>query len=91
MNKPSPTGTALVHAEYHLFRITDPQGPVADDLDASLTGLVSADGGAIEVTTGIHTGNVQVTVESHRQAPDPAQGRKRSLKSHATLRPGKCS
>ncbi|MET9528717.1 hypothetical protein [Streptomyces coeruleorubidus] len=74
MNEPARTGTALVHAEYHLFQITDPQGPAADDLDASHTGLVSVDGGAIEVTTGIHTGDVHVTVEPHSQQPDPAPG-----------------
>ena len=74
VNQPVPTGVALVHAEYHLFQIADPQGPVADDLDASRTGLVSADGGAIEVTTGIHTGDVQVRVEPHYQRPEPAEG-----------------
>ncbi|MEU6911327.1 hypothetical protein ABZ935_39290 [Streptomyces coeruleorubidus] len=74
VNEPARTGTALVHAEYHLFQITDPQGPAADDLDASHTGLVSVDGGAIEVTTGIHTGDVHVTVEPHSQQPDPAPG-----------------
>ncbi|MFE9776338.1 hypothetical protein ACFYOV_32700 [Streptomyces sp. NPDC005931] len=74
VNEPARTGTALVHAEYHLFQITDPQGPVADDLDASRTGLVSADGGVMEVTTGIHTGDVQVTVEPHPRRPDPARG-----------------
>ncbi len=74
MNEPARTGTALVHAEYHLFQITDPQGSAADDLDASGTGLVSADGGAIEVTTGIHTGDVHVTVEPHSQRPDPDPG-----------------
>ncbi|GAA2768533.1 hypothetical protein GCM10010103_75750 [Streptomyces paradoxus] len=74
MNEPARTGTALVHAEYHLFQITDPQGPVADDLDASHTGLVAADGGAIEVTTGIHTGDVHVTVEPHSKRPMPARG-----------------
>jgi hypothetical protein len=36
-----------VDVEYHRFQITDPQGPVAGDLEASRTGLVSADGGAI--------------------------------------------
>ena len=74
MNEPDRTGTALVHAEYHLFQIADPQGPVADNLDANRTGLVSADGGAIEVTTGIHTGDVQVRVEPHSQRPEPAEG-----------------
>ncbi|MFF8934613.1 hypothetical protein ACF08O_07715 [Streptomyces paradoxus] len=74
VNEPARSGTALVHAEYHLFQITDPQGPVADDLDASNTGLIGADGGAIEVTTGIHTGDVHVTVEPHSKRPIPAQG-----------------
>jgi hypothetical protein len=74
VNEPARTGTALVHAEYHLFQITDPQGPAADDLDASDTGLVSADGGAIEVTTGIHTGDVHVKVEPHSQRPDLDSG-----------------
>ncbi|WP_345666233.1 hypothetical protein [Streptomyces venetus] len=73
VNESTPPGTALVDVEYHLFQITDPQGPVADDLDASHTGLVSADGGAIEVRTGIHTGDVHVTVEPHSKRPDPAQ------------------
>ncbi|MCX4578066.1 hypothetical protein OHB41_33740 [Streptomyces sp. NBC_01571] len=72
MNDEPATATALVRAEYHLFQITDPQGPVADDLDATQNGLVSAAGGAIEVTTGIHTGSVRVTVEPHSQRPDPA-------------------
>lgn len=74
VSEPAPPGTALVDVEYHLFQITDPQGPVADDLDASHTGLVSADGGGIEVTTGIHTGEVYVTVEPHSKWPDPAPG-----------------
>ncbi|MEV5437475.1 hypothetical protein AB0K80_15895 [Streptomyces sp. NPDC052682] len=73
MNDPARTRTALVGVEYHVFQITDPQGPVADDLDANRTGLVSATGGAIEVTTGIHTGDVHVTVEPHPQRPDPAR------------------
>ncbi|MEW2117223.1 hypothetical protein AB0945_18925 [Streptomyces sp. NPDC005474] len=66
--------TALVHAEYHLFRIADPLGSVADDLDVTHNGLVSAAGGAIEVSTGIHTGNVRVTVERHSQLPAPVPG-----------------
>ncbi|MER5472620.1 hypothetical protein ABZX90_41920 [Streptomyces sp. NPDC002935] len=66
--------TALVRAEYHLFQITDPQGPVADDLDATRNGLVSAVGGVIEVATGVHTGNVRVTVELYSQQPGPVAG-----------------
>lgn len=70
MNESGPTGTALVDAQYHHFQITDPQGPLASDLDDTYNGLVSASDGAIEVTTGIHTGSVQVTVELHAQRPD---------------------
>lgn len=66
------TRTSLVHAEYHLFQISDPAGPMADDLDVSHNGLVSAVGGAIEVSTGIHTGNVRVSVELHAVQPEPA-------------------
>jgi len=72
VNKSARTGTALVDAEYHHFQIIDPEGPLAEDLDDTYNGLVSASGGAIEVTTGIHTGNVQVTVELHSQRPDVA-------------------
>lgn len=71
MHEPALTDSDLVPVEYHLFQITDPDGPVADDLDASITGLVSADGGNIEVSTGIHTGDVHVTIEAHVQRPDP--------------------
>ncbi|MFF0203451.1 hypothetical protein [Streptomyces sp. NPDC005017] len=74
MNEPARTPTALVLAQYHLFEITDPEGPVADDLCASRTGLVSATGGAVEVITGIHTGDVHVTVEPHSRPPEPSPG-----------------
>lgn len=74
MHESANTRTALVQAQYHLFQITDLQGPVADDLDATHNGLVSAAGGAVEVMTGVHTGNVRVTVELHSQRPDSAAG-----------------
>ncbi|WP_339135140.1 hypothetical protein WJM95_34950 [Streptomyces sp. f51] len=74
MNDEPARATALVPAEYHLFQIADPQRPAADNLDASQNGLVSAVGGVIEVSTGIHTGTVRVTVETHSQRPDPAPG-----------------
>ncbi|MGW1532520.1 hypothetical protein [Streptomyces aureus] len=74
MNDELARATALVPAEYHLLQIADPQGPVANDLDATQNGLVSAVGGVIEVSTGIHTGRVRVTVETHSQRPDPAPG-----------------
>jgi hypothetical protein len=68
------TATAPVFTEYHGFQIKDPEGPVADDLDASHNGLVSAYLGDIEVATGIHTGDVEVTVELHAEPPGPAEG-----------------
>ncbi|MER6678983.1 hypothetical protein [Streptomyces sp. NPDC000983] len=43
---------------------------MASDFGSTYTGLASASGGAIEVTTGIHTGDVEVTVELHSQRPD---------------------
>ncbi|EMF52728.1 hypothetical protein GTY82_32185 [Streptomyces sp. SID5476] len=61
-----------MHAEYHLVQISDPEGPVAHDLDSSHNGLVSAIDGAIEVSTGIHTGDVHVSVELHAVKPEPA-------------------
>lgn len=72
VNESARTRTALVHAEYHLFQITDPEGPIANDLDVSHNGLVAAAAGAIEVSTGIHTGDVRVTVELHAAKPEPA-------------------
>ncbi|MFJ5774308.1 hypothetical protein [Streptomyces sp. NPDC093094] len=74
MNEADRTHTALVFTEYHLFRITDPQGAVSDDLDPNHNGLVSATAGDIEVLTGIHTGDVEVAVELHTRRPDPAAG-----------------
>lgn len=74
MDEQAPTDSDLVAVEYHHFQITDPDGPVADDVDASVTGLVSASGGIIEVSTGIHTGDVRVTVELHLQRPEPGTG-----------------
>ncbi|WP_437074897.1 hypothetical protein [Streptomyces sp. enrichment culture] len=71
MNQPDGARTALVFAEYHLFQIKDPEGALSDDVHRTDNGLVSALGGNIEVLTGIHTGNVEVTVELHTQRPDP--------------------
>ncbi|MET7457047.1 hypothetical protein ABZT03_35220 [Streptomyces sp. NPDC005574] len=43
---------------------------MADDLGATHNGLVSVTGGAAEVMTWIHTGDVRVTVEPHSQRPE---------------------
>ncbi|MFF4658137.1 hypothetical protein [Streptomyces sp. NPDC001381] len=72
MHESAPAGTTLVDAQYHHFQITSPQGPLTDDLDGTHNGLVSASGGAIEVTTGMHTDSVEVTVEVHCERPDVA-------------------
>ncbi|OKH90980.1 hypothetical protein [Streptomyces uncialis] len=65
---------STVFAEYHLFRISDPGGAVTDDIDASLTGLVAADDGSIEILTGIHTGDVSVSFAPHTGEPALAPG-----------------
>ncbi|MFF0205786.1 hypothetical protein [Streptomyces sp. NPDC005017] len=74
MSESARTGTSLVFVQYHLFQVMDPDGPMAGGLDAAHTGLVSASDGAIEVHTGIHTGDVQVTAELHTHQPEPASG-----------------
>jgi hypothetical protein len=72
VNQPDRARTALVFAQYHHFQITDPEGALSDDVDPTHNGLVFAVGGNIEVLTGIHTGNVEVTLELHAQRPEPA-------------------
>ncbi|MCP3821896.1 hypothetical protein NLX86_28530 [Streptomyces sp. A3M-1-3] len=69
------TARATVFAEYHLFRISDPAGPVvADDVDGTDNGLVMATDGSIEIMTGIHTGEVDLTVARCEHEPEPAAG-----------------
>ncbi|MFJ4768542.1 hypothetical protein ACIP88_05400 [Streptomyces uncialis] len=86
---------STVFAEYHLFRVSDPVGAVSGDVDPSVTGLVAADDGSIEILTGIHTGDVSVSFTSHdgepRLAPGPweeiAEISFRSLSGEVVLHP----
>ncbi|BCM71182.1 hypothetical protein EASAB2608_06516 [Streptomyces sp. EAS-AB2608] len=75
MSDPLTTGQGPVGVHYHQFLVTDPGGPVAEDeTDASHTGLVGITAGDATVHTGIHTGDVDVTVTAHRQPPPPDAG-----------------
>ncbi|CUW33345.1 hypothetical protein [Streptomyces reticuli] len=75
MTDPITTGHGSVGVHYHQFLVTDPGGPVAEDeTDASHTGLVGITAGDATVHTGIHTGDVDVTVTAHRQPPPPDAG-----------------
>ncbi|MCG0069972.1 hypothetical protein L0F81_43175, partial [Streptomyces tricolor] len=75
MTDPLTTGQGPVGVHYHQFLVTDPGGPVAEDeTDASHTGLVGITAGDATVHTGIHSGDVDVTVTAHRQPPPPDAG-----------------
>lgn len=63
----------LVPVQYHQFDISDEGGPAAD-LEREHNGLVRVADGAITVMTGIHTGDVDVTVTLHGAQPTPDGG-----------------
>lgn len=65
------TGNGLVPVQRHQFDIGDEGGPTGDDLDRGHNGLVRVTDGAITVMTGIHTGDVDVTVTLHNTGPAP--------------------
>ncbi|MER6039015.1 hypothetical protein ABT133_34790 [Streptomyces sp. NPDC001835] len=61
----------LVPVQYHQFQINDEDGPAGPDLPRTHNGLVEVQDGIATVHTGIHTGDVDVTVTLHTGAPDP--------------------
>ncbi|MGW3989250.1 hypothetical protein [Streptomyces sp. NPDC004830] len=61
--------SGLVPVQYHQFDISDEEGPAASDLPREHNGLVRATDGVITVLTGIHTGDVDITVALHRTEP----------------------
>ncbi|SNX88534.1 hypothetical protein SAMN06272735_8987 [Streptomyces sp. TLI_55] len=67
-------GNGLVPVEHHQFDISDEDGPAGDGLDRGHNGLVRVTDGAITVMTGIHTGDVDVTVTLHHTEPAPDRG-----------------
>ncbi|WP_427168915.1 hypothetical protein ACQF4J_47740 (plasmid) [Streptomyces sp. C1-1] len=62
-------GTSNVPVQYHQFDICDEDGPTGPDLERGHNGLVRVDDGVIIVMTGIHTGDVTVTVTLHDTEP----------------------
>ncbi|MER6289375.1 hypothetical protein [Streptomyces sviceus] len=81
-------GNGRVPVRYHQFDISDEDGPTGPDLDRGHNGLVRVAGGVTIVMTGIHTGDVDVTVTLHETEPAPtaATGRT-SWRSRHSPRP----
>jgi hypothetical protein len=67
-------GKELVPVQYHQFVIRDEDGPVSSYLEQEQNGLVHVSDGSITVLTGIHTGDVDVTVALHEIQPVPDSG-----------------
>ncbi|GGO99117.1 hypothetical protein [Wenjunlia tyrosinilytica] len=74
MNEPNEQGRAAVSAAYHQFLIRDDEGSLGPDLPAHHNGLVHLQDGEGYVHTGIHSGDVEVTVTMHRTEPAPDPG-----------------
>lgn len=58
-----------VPVQYHQFNISDEGGPTGPDLQREHNGLVQVTDGVTIVLTGIHTGDVDVTVTLHEAEP----------------------
>lgn len=67
-------GQGLVPVQYHQFDISDEDGPTGPNLHRGHNGLVRVADGVIAVMTGIHTGDVDVTVTLHHTRPEPDSG-----------------
>ncbi|MET7382805.1 hypothetical protein ABZT08_29050 [Streptomyces sp. NPDC005526] len=74
MSDQAEQARGAVPVQYHQFRISDEAGPAGPDLPGSRTGLVEVEDGIVAVLTGIHTGEVDVTVARHFDAPEPDGG-----------------
>jgi hypothetical protein len=64
-------GNGRVPVQYHQFDISDEDGPTGPDLERGHNGLVRVADGVTTVMTGIHTGEVDVTVTLHETEPVP--------------------
>ncbi|MEU7363344.1 MULTISPECIES: hypothetical protein [Streptomyces] len=71
MSDHAEQGRELVPVQYHQFQISDEDGPADPDLPREHTGLVEVQDGIATIHTGIHAGDVDVTVTCHTQAPQP--------------------
>ncbi|MEV6406607.1 hypothetical protein AB0M58_27310 [Streptomyces bobili] len=67
-------GSGHVPVQYHQFNISDEDGPTGPDLVRGHNGLVQVTDGVTIVLTGIHTGDVDVTVTLHASEPVPGDG-----------------
>ncbi|MGW4157772.1 hypothetical protein ACWEDF_31985 [Micromonospora chersina] len=59
--------------QYLQFDISDEDGPTGPALDRRHNGLVRVTDGITVVMTGIHNGDVGVTVTLHRTEPPPGE------------------
>jgi hypothetical protein len=85
MSDEAARGNAHVPVHYHQFDISDEDGPTRPDLERGHNALVRV----TIVITGIHTGDVDVTVTLHKTEPAPDNGNwQRSWKSPHTPQSG---
>jgi hypothetical protein len=71
MSDQAEQGRGLVPVQYHQFQISDEDGPAGPDLPAEHNGLIEVQDGIATIRTGIHTGDVDVTVTFHTETPRP--------------------
>jgi hypothetical protein len=69
MNGEIERGSGNVPVAYHQFDISDENGPAAPELARDHNGLIRVVDGVIVIMTGIHTGDVHVTVTNHQSTP----------------------
>ncbi|MFJ9738589.1 hypothetical protein [Streptomyces sp. NPDC101166] len=74
MTEKDEQARGLVPVQYHQFDISDEDGPAGPELERVHNGLVRVTDGVIVVMTGIHTGDVDVTVALHQTEPAPDNG-----------------
>ncbi|ROP44254.1 hypothetical protein [Streptomyces sp. PanSC9] len=70
MSDQAEHGRGPVPVQYHQFQISDEEGPVGPALPRRHNGLIEVQDGIATVYTGIHTGDVDVTVTLHPRAPE---------------------
>ncbi|MGW7405928.1 hypothetical protein ACWGI9_19700 [Streptomyces sp. NPDC054833] len=71
MSDQAEHGHGPVPVQYHQFQINDEDGPAGPDLPRGHNGLIEVQDGIATVHTGIHTGDVDVTVTLHTDVPQP--------------------
>lgn len=67
-------GSGRVPVQYHQFNVSDESGSTGPDVEYEHNGLVQVIDGVTVVLTGIHTGEVDVTVTLHETGPAPGNG-----------------